>query len=527
MVTGKVRTDSVFDVLNTEIEKRPQYSNRKEAKIAEIRKEFKSATTDRDRLDSCLELFTEYRCYQSDSAYRYAVILDDISSRGADKSAQALARLCLFDYYTSVGFFKEASEIKERIVASDLPVKYLPSYYILCNRYFQNIAGYVGGTNTLLGAEYNQQRLACLDSLISVLDRNTGSYQLAVLERKQLDHPSPAEDTAERLRILDRYELSDHDKAVQYSILGRAAMGNNEPDEAKYYLALSAIHDIRGDIKETTSAKMLGELLFSEKNLDEAYKLIHIAFDDASFYNSHLRKDETSNVMRMIEIEHHNKMRGTIWSIGLVLGAIVLLLAGILFLLYKIRKKSRELHTTNEALKKKSEEVDRVNHELKEAIDQLQEVTDIKDEYIMQSLYVNTSFVNGVEQKCQEVLKKLKEKKYDSLKYLPYEMGIKEERARIYRSFDKAFLSLFPNFISSFNELFDPEDRWLSPDSQELPVEVRIFALLRLGISDTQEVAKYLNLSVKTIYVYKTKVKSKSAVENSEFEAKIMAIAKK
>ncbi len=105
-------------------------------------------------------------------------------------------------------------------------------------------------------------------------------------------------------------------------------------------------------------------------------------------------------------------------------------------------------------------------------------------------------------------------------------MGIKEERTRIYHSFDKAFLSLFPNFIASFNQLFKPEDRLIDDDAQELPVEVRIFALLRLGISDTKEVAKYLNLSVKTVYVYKTKIKSKSIVNNADFEDRVMAIPK-
>ncbi len=139
---------------------------------------------------------------------------------------------------------------------------------------------------------------------------------------------------------------------------------------------------------------------------------------------------------------------------------------------------------------------------------------------------MNTSFVNNVEAKSHEVVKNLKDKKYDAIKYLPYEIGIKEERARIYHSFDKAFLSLFPNFITEFNKLFNPDDRIVADDARDLPVEVRIFALLRLGISDTQEVAKYLNLSVKTVYVYKTKIKSKSTVDNADFEARIMAIPK-
>lgn len=144
----------------------------------------------------------------------------------------------------------------------------------------------------------------------------------------------------------------------------------------------------------------------------------------------------------------------------------------------------------------------------------------------MQSLYVNTSFVNQVEERCREAVKAIKAKKYDDLKFLPFNMGIKEERRRIFKSFDSAFLKLFPNFIDSFNLLFNEEDRIVLGNDRELPMEVRIFALMRLGISEPTEVAKYLNLSTKTVYVYKTKTKSKSIIENTEFDTRIMAIPK-
>lgn len=519
-------TDSVFTVLNAEINKRDQYSNSKEEKIATIKKEFNNAASYGERFESCVELFSEYRCYQSDSAYHYALILDNIASKEKDPQGIAIANMSLMDYYTSVGFFKEASEIYNKIEKTDLPAKYLPEYYNLCNRYFQNLEGYVGGMSTVLGGAYENARLACLDSLISMLPKNTGPYYIAEIERKQVDSPSVEQTINERLRIVQRYDLSDHEKAIQYSIMGRLALENGNSEDAKYYLALSAIHDIRGNIKETTAAKMLAELLFSEADIDESYNLIHIAFDDAIFYNSHLRKDETSSIMRMIEVEHQNIMHTNLWRFGIIAGVFFLLLVVTLFYYSKIKKKKYEIEKANSALKQKSEEVDVINKELKDVISQLKEVTEIKDRYIMQTLYMNTSFVNNVEEKCHNVVKLLKEKKYDDIKYLPYEIGIKEERARIYSTFDQAFLSLFPNFVSEFNKLFKAEDQIMEADAQVLPVEVRIFALMRLGISDTQEVAKYLNLSVKTVYVYKTKVKSKSIVDNADFEEKIMAIPK-
>lgn len=520
------KTDSIFDVLNAEIGKRPLYTGQKEARIKAVRHDFDVATNYAQQFEAALELFNEYSAYQSDSAYHYALKLAQMAGEHNDARGLALANLSLMDYYTSVGFFKEAYEIKDQIVSRDLPTKYLPVYYNLCNRFYQNIGGYVGAQAPELAAEYHKARITHLDSLISTLEPGTGPYHIAVLEREQIDNPSATEAFEERLRIVGRYTLTEHEKAVQYSLLGRLALELGNGEDAQYYLAQSSIHDIRGNIKETTAAKMLAELLFSDGNVDRSYDLIHIAFDDASFYNSHLRKDETSSIMRMIEVEHHNKLNSTIWQFGILAGGVIIILIVILILLYNIKKKKRQVEAANAALRQKSAEVDRVNNELKDLLGQLKEVTAIKDEYIMQSLYMNSAFVNSVEEKSREAVRMLKDKKYDEIKYLPYNMGIKEERVRIYRSFDKAFLSLFPNFIDAFNALFNPEDHPVEADARELPVEVRIFALLRLGISDTQEVANYLNLSVKTVYVYKTKIKSKSTVDNSEFEARVMAIPK-
>lgn len=520
------RTDSILTVLDGEIRKRPHYSEQKEARISKIRQEFNRASDYGDQFSAGVELFNEYSAYQSDSAYRYALILEDLAARHGDPQGEAMSRLFLMDYYTSVGFFKEASELKDKIITRNLPSKYLPQYFNLCNRYLQNIGGYVGGQNTRLGKIYDDQRIAYLDSLTAVLGKNTGPYHIARLERQQILNPSAADALKERLRIVERYDLTNHEKAVQYSLLGRLSLELGKPEDAKYYLAMSALHDIRGNIKETTAAKMLAELLFSESEIEHSYRLIHIAFDDATFYNSHLRKDETSSIMRMIEVEHHNKLNTPIWSVAGVAALIGIMLVAILFLFSKMKKKKHEAEEANEALKHKSEEIDKINGELKNVISELQEVTQIKDEYIMQSLYLNSSFVNKVEEKTREAVRQLKDKKYDALKYLPFEMGIKEERTRIYQSFDKAFLSLFPNFVEEYNNLFPPEEPPLAPGAKELPVEARIFALLRLGVSDPQEVADYLNLSVKTVYVYKTKAKSRSVVANADFEERIKSIPK-
>ena len=163
---------------------------------------------------------------------------------------------------------------------------------------------------------------------------------------------------------------------------------------------------------------------------------------------------------------------------------------------------------------------------MEEILKELKETTDLKDEYILQSLSVNTDFINSIEQKAKNIARQVREKKYDELKFVEHRLGIKEERQRIFKSFDAGFRKMFPNFIDEINRLLPEDERFEIGEDEDLPVDLRIFALIRLGISDPSEIAKYLNLSVKTVYVYKTRMKTKSVVDNTEFESCILSIPK-
>jgi DNA-binding NarL/FixJ family response regulator len=103
-------------------------------------------------------------------------------------------------------------------------------------------------------------------------------------------------------------------------------------------------------------------------------------------------------------------------------------------------------------------------------------------------------------------------------------MNLKPEREQLYQTFDQTFLKIFPGFVEQFNSLFNPEDQLVLDEKQSLPTELRIFALIRLGITDTEKIAGILDYSVNTIYAYKTRMKNKSIVENEKFEEQLMRI---
>jgi DNA-binding NarL/FixJ family response regulator len=92
------------------------------------------------------------------------------------------------------------------------------------------------------------------------------------------------------------------------------------------------------------------------------------------------------------------------------------------------------------------------------------------------------------------------------------------------KNFDKVFLKLFPNFVPHYNALFRVEDQVHLRENELLNTDLRIFALIRMGINNNEKIAEILEYSVNTIYSYKTKIKNKSLVPNEEFEDQIMAI---
>ena len=154
----------------------------------------------------------------------------------------------------------------------------------------------------------------------------------------------------------------------------------------------------------------------------------------------------------------------------------------------------------------------------------LREVNTIKDEYIGQSFYANAEYINHVEKLYRTIDQKIAARQYHDLRLSLKESELIAERKSMFSDFDKTLLNLFPNFIERYNSLFIEGETKAIDKQKSLTTEMRIFALIRLGITDSERIAKFLNYSIHTINTYKTRVKNKSWVDNDQFEARIMEI---
>ncbi len=497
--------------LDETIEKQEQYSKPKELRIKNLIEELQISEGRSNEFNICNQLFEEYKFYQYDSAYVYARKLESLAEKSGKRADDAIAQAALLFCYKSVGFFNEAIEIIKNFQSEEVPDEILVNFYVLCASTYQNLYSYVQGTKNLT-EKYNQKVLDYYKLALEYASDYSFNYHWVSLEIALIQEYSDELAIDGRKNLINLFNLDDHQLAVQYSILASACESKHLDKEATYYRAISAIYDIKSCVHETTSAKVLAEYMYAQKDLSHAYTYIQLALRDAQFYNSRLRMVEINTIFPAIEQSRYSDVNGQrlIFMAG---GAVVfILLVLTLILLFILSSKSRELRKTNELLA-------RVNSLLKET-------SAIKDQYIMQSLHGNTSFVNNVEKESLAAIRKITTRQFEDAKAILYNIDIKEERERIYAAFDTAFLALFPNFIEAFNSLMNEDARISLDKSGALPMEVRIFALMRLGIDDPAQVADYLHLSVNTIYVYKNKIKSKASVSKEQFDALVMAISK-
>jgi hypothetical protein len=164
-------------------------------------------------------------------------------------------------------------------------------------------------------------------------------------------------------------------------------------------------------------------------------------------------------------------------------------------------------------------------HKLQQEInDKLMEANTIKEEYIGYCFQVNSAYLDKIKKFKKLADQKLTDNKYGEVKYLVNNIDLKEEREELFRNFDRIFLKIFPNFVGVFNSFFREEDQIRLKDNELLNTDLRIFALIRIGISDNVKIAQILEYSVNTIYTYKTKIKNKAIIPKDEFEERLMDI---
>ena len=513
---SSAKTDSILAQLKTELSRRKMYDDQKELRIKNLKSKLEntSKTNYNAQYDLCGKLYEEYKVYQFDSAYVYTQKLLSLSKIKNNVPEQNDTRIKVAFLLLSSGMFKETFESLNQINTRLLNDSSRLEYYSLKERAYSDLADY--NSDKYYSPFDNAESVKYLDSALALskpnsfeMLRNMGEKQIRL---GQLQHPSPY-----YIRLLDHYKLTAHQRAMTATALSSFYSAPNQSDERIRLLAVGAINDIQASTKETLAIFRLGQELYLQGNVKDAYTFVQQAMVDAQFYGARLRKIEIGAVLPIIAakkiiLTENEKNKFLFYFLSIAVVAILISLVSFIVFIQLKRLKVKE-----KIIEEKNVLLEKIN-------DKLIEDTHIKEEYIGYFFNVISGYILKLEKLKRNVERKVSIKKYDDILLSVNEINIKKERETLFYTFDHIFLKIFPNFISIFNSLLKKEDQIWPKDNEVLNTDLRIFALMRLGISDNETIANILEYSVNTIYVYKMRIKAKALVPSDQFDHIIMDI---
>ncbi len=474
----------------------------------------------REKNDSNLEfksLINNVKAYEYfvyDSAFKYAQAANRMAYelKDLEKIAESKSKLSLIMLLK--GLYTSSIDTINSVQSQYLSKEKRRKFYSTAYRAYYDLSGYSRDKHyseayKKLGHFYSQK-------LIDEFQEPSFEKLLGLaLQSMVNDKLYQAEDYY--LDLLNRFKLNNHETAIVTSGLGFIYSDRGEIEKAKAYLMQASIADIKSATKETTACRSLAELFYKEGNIDKAYQYILLAKADADFYGSEQRKFEISYTLPLIEsarFQKLNKEKKMITMTILIVGIISLLVLVFLIVILRQLKKLRQARL----------EIELSNKNLTHLNELLREASRIKEEYIGYYFNFSSQYIDKLEDFKKSISRQLITKSYDNIEQELKKYNSKNERRRLFEDFDRIFLKLFPDFVQGFNLLFDEKDGIHLKDNLFLNTDLRIFALIRIGVADSEKIASILNLSVNTIYTYKTKIRNRSIYPNEEFDLKVMAI---
>ena len=524
MVFAESNLDSLLVNLDQTILQHEIYKDRREARIRELKgKATKTAPNSIAAYQLNDSIYREYKSYMCDSAVLYLTKNIRIARNLRDQEREYKSKLLLASLHAATGMYQEAIDVLEEVRREDLPASLTRDYYACKEQVYREISGNSRDPQSI--RRYEDKSFVYRDSLAMMLPEDAGKRgELQELALRADGH------TDEALRINDtrlakipfgtpEYALTSYQRAMIYR-------QKKDREKEKYYLALSSLSDIQSATTDHASLWMLADLLLKDGDIERAYHYIRFSWDETNRFRARSRSWQSADILSLIDknyqatIEGKNRILVTYLTL---ISVLTLLLISAIVYIYRQMKRLAEarnhLQETNEQLKVLNGELYQMNDRLQSANLELSESNRIKEEYIGRFMSLCSSYIDKLDGYRRMVYKMVSSGQIGELvKVTRSSKGLEAELIALYKNFDTAFLHLFPNFVTQFNSLLLEDEQVVLKRDELLNTELRIFALIRLGINDSSQIAEFLRYSVNTIYNYRAKVKNKACVSRDDFE---------
>lgn len=523
-----------------------QYQAQRIKQINQLKAQARTATG-YNKYNLYKEIFDLYSHFQTDSAQVYICKMQQLPAYKTDAVMQATLHVAQAEIMAVSALYAEAlnelDKVPQSLISSehaDLRLYYYrvkrALYGWMCTYYTKS-----SGQHKL----WEEKTMNYRDSLLSVDAIKNMSRDIVMADKyNALRQPEKA------LKMLKPYSAQASEATPNPFVcftLAHAYILSGNRTKAIYYLTLTAIADLRSATCEYQALPMLAQILFDHGDVERAYTYLLCSMEDASYCKAGLRSIEASTIFPIIDKQYKQREkaqreRDHLLMYGLV-GLLLMLIAMVVYLrkqmlkLRQMRRKqslynkqlsaaNQQMHEANEKLQVALQEVKSTNEELQNTYSQLRMTDKVKEEYIARYLNRCRMYLDQLTEFRSATLRLVKNRHFEELaNQLKRDLNAKTEQTQFYEDFDAAFLTLFPDFVASFNALLQPEHQLSVKKNGLLNTELRIYALIRLGIHDTTRIAHFLDYSTATVYNYRSKIRNKAICSPEEFESLVAVIS--
>lgn len=517
--------NQLYKQLDAALAQRAHYVELKEKSLNEIKQGAKYVTSNEDKLKLYEQLANEYKAYEYDSAMTYVnkgLILAQKSNNIFFNKRFQLSQTRLL---ITRGFYAEAKEILQKIEPKEEPRDYQFLYYYTMYGLYNNWSTYC--ENNEFSKNYDLKKVEYLKKAIELSPKKDAFYYYLMGELYYFsNHPNNNKTIQYYKKALNMEKANSRLHAMTAFALSEVYQKANNLELMEHYLLVAAISDITSATKENVALQDIALFIYKHKtrSLNKAQEYINLSLEDAYTYKSRLRRIEISSKLQLITNAYTDDIKTTNRLLNIALLVIILLLLGVGISSLFIRKKNRLLKQKKDEISATSDKMEKLNGQLHLINDELKDTNQKRERLV--KVYIDLCYKNIERNQKLRTLAVRKIKANQSkelLSLLSSSSSTEKENKEFLTEFDKAFLSLYPTFISELNQQLTESAHIQLKENGEMPPILRVCALLRLGITESSKIAGILSYSPQTVYNYRSILKN-NAIDKEHFEENVLKL---
>lgn len=517
----------------------------KELRISQLRLQKATVSSLEEEYWLNKKFYDEYYAYDTDSALYYISCNLRIAQERGWKERILKWRIRKSHLLTATGLLKEAADELRTIPENDLSSTLKIEYYGEMIYLYSHLGQYIGDNITSQQEYYDKEKLYN-DSICMVITPEHPLY-LWYMGGSARGTDKALEMRTKLLKEVTQSKLDTYRDALNSYVLAHLYLDEGDKTSYLKYIIYSAMADIRTANKDIASLEELVKDLFAKGDIDRAYTYGNYCLQMGQAYHNRIRVADILSILDEIHkaYQKRNQEQQDHLSRYLIMVSIlsVILLVAVLYIYRQMRRLSesrQKLNDANNSLNKHIVQLSETHHKMEEmnkqlqllnkeqAVmnDQLRESNYIAEEYIAYAFSLCSTYISKLDEFRKTINRKIKTGQSEEVKQITEAFVVKKELKEFYHSFDSVFLRIYPDFVHDFNNLLRPEEQIVMKEGELLNTDLRIYALVRLGINDSVKIAEFLHYSPQTVYNNRLKMRSRAKVPKEEFVEHVKSLGK-